>query len=158
MDYKIVKKAPFTVVGVSRVFKYETADTEIPKFWVDFNQLGKHTLIDSMYGISIDNDMSGNEFEYLIADNYDPAREIPDGFTTRTIPAHTWAVFPCTGRMPQALQGLNQQIFSQWLPTNPDYKIAAGINVELYSDASRFEDGTQDQDYYCEVWVPVEKK
>ena len=89
---------------------------------------------------------------------YDPAKEIPDGFTTRTIPAHTWAVFPCTGRMPQALQGLNQQIFSQWLPTNPDYKIAAGINVELYSDASRFEDGTQDQDYYCEVWVPVEKK
>ena len=56
------------------------------------------------------------------------------------------------------MQGLNQQIFSQWLPTNPDYKIAAGINVELYSDASRFEDGTQDQDYYCEVWVPVEKK
>ena len=53
MDYKIVKKAPFTVVGVSRVFKYETADTEIPKFWVDFNQLGKHTLIDSMYGISM---------------------------------------------------------------------------------------------------------
>ena len=77
--------------------------------------------------------------EYL----YDPAREIPDGFTTRTIPAHTWAVFPCTGRMPQALQGLNQQIFSQWLPTNPDYKIAAGINVEMYSDASKFEQGAQ---------------
>lgn len=82
----------------------------------------------------------------------------PDGFTTRTIPAHTWAVFPCTGRMPQALQGLNQQIFSQWLPTNPDYKIAAGINVELYSDASKFENGTQDQDCYCEIWLPVEKK
>ena len=60
--------------------------------------------------------------------------------------------------MPQALQGLNQQIFSQWLPTNPDYKIAAGIIVELYSDASKFENGTQDQDYYCEIWIPVEKK
>ena len=47
---------------------------------------------------------------------------------------------------------------SQWLPTNPDYKIAAGINVELYSDASKFENGTQDQDYYCEIWIPVEKK
>ena len=98
------------------------------------------------------------KFEYLIADNYDPAKEIPHGFTTRPIPAHTWAVFPCTGRMPQALQGLNQQIFSQWLPTPPDYKIAAGINVELYSDASKFESGTQDQDYYCEIWIPVEKK
>ena len=33
-----------------------------------------------------------------------------------------------------------------------------GINVELYSDASKFEGGTQDQDYYCEIWIPVEKK
>ena len=53
---------------------------------------------------------------------------------------------------------LNQQIFSQWLPTNNDYKIAAGINVELYSDASKFEQGTQDQDYYFEAWIPVERK
>ena len=53
-----------------------------------------------MYGINLDESMGGNEFEYLIADNYDPAKEVPDGFTTRTIPAHTWAVFPCTGRMP----------------------------------------------------------
>ena len=58
----------------------------------------------------------------------------------------------------QPHQGLNQQLFSPGLPTNPAYKLAAGINVELYSDASRFEDGTQDQDFYCEVLVPVEKK
>ena len=119
---------------------------------------GGGKVVCGMYGINLDESMGGDEFEYLIADNYDPAKEIPDGFTTRSIPAHTWAVFPCTGKMPQALQGLNQQIFSQWLPTNPDYKIAAGINVELYSDASRFEQGTQDQEYYCEVWLPVEKK
>jgi len=30
--------------------------------------------------------------------------------------------------------------------------------VELYSNASKFEGGTQDQDYYCEIWIPVEKK
>ena len=92
-----------------------------------------------MYGINLDESMGGSEFEYLIADNYDPAKEIPDGFATRTIPAHTWAVFSCTGKMPQALQELNRQIFSQWLPTTTEYKIAAGINVELYSDASKFE-------------------
>ena len=38
------------------------------------------------------------------------------------------------------------------------YRIAAGINVEWYSDASRFEQGAQNQNYYCEVWIPVEKK
>ena len=62
MDYKIVKKAPFTVIGVSAVFKYETADHEIPQFWLEFNRSGKTALIDSMYGISIDKDMSGRYY------------------------------------------------------------------------------------------------
>ena len=158
MDCKIMKKEAFTVLCRAKTFKYEDAVAQVPQFWAEHFAAGGGKVVCGMYGINLDESMGGNEFEYLIADNYDPAREIPDGFTTRTIPAHTWAVFPCTGRMPQALQGLNQQIFSQWLPTNPDYKIAAGINVELYSDASRFENGTQDQDYYCEIWIPVEKK
>lgn len=158
MDCKIMKKESFTVLCRAKTFKYEDAVVQVPQFWAEHFGTGGGKAVCGMYGINLDESMGGNEFEYLIADNYDPAKEIPDGFTTRTIPAHTWAVFPCTGQMPQALQGLNQKIFSQWLPTNPDYKIAAGINVELYSDASKFEDGIQDQDYYCEVWIPVEKK
>ena len=39
-----------------------------------------------------------------------------------------------------------------------EFMIAAGINVEMYTDASKFEQGAQDQEYYCEVWIPVEKK
>ena len=129
MDCKIMKKEAFTVLCRAKTFKYEDAVAQVPQFWAEHFGTGGGKVVCGMYGINLDESMGGNEFEYLIADNYDPAREIPDGFTTRTIPAHTWAVFPCTGRMPQALQGLNQQIFSQWLPTNPDYKIAAGINV-----------------------------
>ena len=158
MDCKIMKKEAFTVLCRAKAFKYEDAVAQIPQFWAEHFGTGGGKVVCGMYGINLDESMGGNEFEYLIADNYDPAKEVPEGFTTRTIPAHTWAVFPCTGRMPQALQGLNQQIFSEWLPTNPDYKIAAGVNVELYSDASKFENGTQDQDYYCEIWIPVEKK
>ena len=140
------------------IFKYEDGAVAVPQFWAEHFAAGGGNVVCGMYGINLDESMSGNEFEYLIADNYDPAKEIPDSFTTRTIPAHTWAVFPCTGRMPQALQGLNRQIFSEWLPANSEYKIAAGINVEMYSDASKFEQGAQDQDYYCEIWIPVEKK
>lgn len=158
MDCKIMKKAAFTVLCRAKTFKYEDAAVQVPQFWGEHFRTGGGAAVCGMYGINLDESMSGNEFEYLIADNYDPAKEIPDGFTTRTIPAHTWAVFSCTGKMPQALQELNQQIFSQWLPANTEYKIAAGINVELYSDASKFEKGTQDQAYYCEAWIPVERK
>ena len=153
MDCKIMKKEAFTVLCRAKTFKYEDAAVQVPQFWAEHFRTGGGAAVCGMYGINLDESMGGSEFEYLIADNYDPANEIPDGFTTRTIPAHTWAVFSCTGKMPQALQELNQQIFSQWLP-----KIAAGINVELYSDASKFEQGTQDQDYYFEAWIPVERK
>ena len=33
MDYRIVEKAPFTIVGVKRPFNSDTSYQEIPKFW-----------------------------------------------------------------------------------------------------------------------------
>lgn len=158
MDCRIQKKEAFTVLCRAKTFRYEEGAEQVPRFWAEHFRTGGGETVRGMYGINLDESMGGTEFEYLIADNYDPVKEIPEGFITRTIPAHTWAVFPCTGRMPQAMKELNRQIFSQWLPVNTDYRIAAGINVEMYSDASRFENGVQDQDYYCEVWLPVEKK
>ena len=50
-----------------------------------------------MYGICMD--IEGQNFEYLIADNYSPASEVPEGLETRVIPAGTWAVFPCYGAL-----------------------------------------------------------
>ena len=158
MDCRIQKKEAFTVLCRAKTFRYEEGAEQVPRFWAEHFRTGGWETVHGMYGINLDESMGGSEFEYLIADNYDPVKEIPAGFITRTIPAYTWAVFPCTGKMPQALMELNRQIFSQWLPVNTDYRIAAGINVEMYSDASRFENGAQDQDYYCEVWLPVEKK
>lgn len=158
MDCRIQKKEAFTVLCRAKTFRYEEGAEQVPQFWAEHFRTGGGETVHGMYGINLDESMGGSEFEYLIADNYDPVKEIPAGFITRTIPAYTWAVFPCTGKMPQALMELNRQIFSQWLPVNTDYRIAAGINVEMYSDASRFENGAQDQDYYCEVWLPVEKK
>ena len=54
----------------------------------------------------------GNEsFEYLIADIYDPSAEVPDGLVVKSIPAFTWAVFPCKGAFSQSMQAVNTQIF-----------------------------------------------
>lgn len=160
MDYKIVKKAPFTVIGISATFKYDSADFEIPKFWAEFNQSGKNSFINSVYGISIDKDMDGNEFEYLIADNYNPLKEIPADFVTQVIPEYTWAVFACKGTLAnnQSLQNVHEQIFSEWLPQNKDYEIAAGYHIEMYSNPNDYAKGTEDKNYYSEIWIPVRKK
>ncbi len=68
-------------------------------------------------------------------------------FTTRTIPAHTWAVLPCTGRMPQALQGLNQQISLQWSAHEP--RLQDRRRHQMWSciaTPAGLRNGTQDQD------------
>lgn len=157
MDYKIIEKEAFTVMGVSQKFKYENASIEVPKFWQAFFKSGKDKFICGMYGINIDTAMSGNEFEYMIADDQDN-REVPDGFTTRVIPKHTWVVFLCIGPSTKILPETNQKIFTEWLPNCKDYEIAEGYNIEYYSDASKYPAGIEDAKYYSEIWIPVKKK
>ncbi len=111
-----------------------------------------------MFGVNIDETMGHSEFEYLIADVYHPAADIPAGFVTRTIPAFTWAVFPCRGPLPDSLQNVNTRIFSEWLPAIQDYEFAAGYCVEMYDDGKKYSGGTGDQNYYSEIWIPVKKK
>ena len=166
MDYKIVEKDSFTVMGASRTFTYDSAKAGIPEFWSELHQPGKEKIVCGMYGICMDekmgsdqdDSMESDKFEYLIADNYNPAEAIPDGFGTRIIPAHTWAVFPCRGSMPQSMQDANKAIFSEWLPNCKDFEIAAGYNIEMYNDPSRYPKGTQDENYYSEIWIPVKRK
>lgn len=158
MEYKIMEKDAFTVLGVLKKFPYEHAKIEVPKFWAEHYQTGKGATVCGMYGINMDESMSGKEFEYLIADNYDETSAVPDGFVTKTIPAFTWAVFPCAGAMPNAMQEVNQMIFSEWLPNCKDYEIAAGYNIEMYNDPSDYPKGVQDEAYYSEIWIPVKKK
>ena len=158
MDYKIVEKSAFTVLGVSKVFSYDEAFKEVPKFWENHYKTDKCKTVCGMYGINFDENNSGKEFEYLIADNYIPWNDIPDGFVTKVIPAHTWAVFPSKGAMPKALQDVDTKIFSEWLPNCKDYEIAEGYSIEMYSPVSNYKDGLQDENYYCEMWIPVKKK
>lgn len=158
MDYKIVEKDSFTVIGASRMFRYDNATTEIPKFWTEHYKTGKGKYVCGMYGVNIDESMGSDEFEYLIADNYNPSMEIPNGFVTKIIPKYTWAVFACRGAMPKSIQDVNQKIYSEWLPNCKDYEIAAGYNIEMYNNPAEYPKGTQDENYYSEAWIPVKKK
>ena len=35
---------------------------------------------------------------------------------------------------------------------------AAGYCVEYYDDPTKYEKGTLDENYYCEIWIPIKKK
>lgn len=158
MDYRIEKKEAFAVLGSAGTFPYEGAKQTIPQFWQAHFAAGKGSVVCGKYGINIDAQMGHDTFEYLIADDYTPGKPIPDGFVTRTIPALTWAVFLCTGPLPQALQDVNTKIFTEWLPALRDYEFAAGYCVEMYADPREFSKGTLNEKYYSEIWIPVKKK
>ena len=113
LEYKIVEKAQFTVMGRSRRFNTETSYEEIPKFWKEHIASDENKTVCGMYGICVDSD--GKNFDYLIADNYLPWNEVPEGYETRVFPQGTWAVFPCRGALPKALQEVNTKIWSEWL-------------------------------------------
>lgn len=158
MDYKMKEKEAFTVMGIAKSFGYENAPIEVPQFWQEFFQTGKNKTVCGMYGINMDLEMGGNQFEYMIADDYDPTKEIPEGFVTKVIPKHTWAVFACIGPSSKMMKEINERIFSEWLPNNKDYEIAEGYNIEMYTDTANYPKGIEDEKYYSEIWIPVKKK
>lgn len=157
MDYKITKKESFIVIASSKEFSYENAYKEVPLFWKEHYASGKGKYVCGMFGINIDLDMGNEKFEYLIADAYNPSVDIPEGIITRTIPAFTWAVFPVRGAMPDALQDMNTKVFSEWLPALKEYEFAAGYCIEMYDIPDKYPKGTQDENYYTEIWIPVKK-
>lgn len=158
MNYRIEKKEAFTVIANAKTFPYENAKEIVPQFWQEHCKNGCGQTVKGMYGINIDETMGNDTFEYLIADPCSPDKQAPDGFIIKTIPEFTWAVFPCRGAMPSALQDVNTKIYTEWLPALKDYEFAAGYCVEYYDDPIKYPKGVQDENYYCEIWIPVKKK
>lgn len=145
MDYKIVEKAPFTIMGKVKSFNAETSYTEIPKFWNEHYSSGGGEIIRGMFGACVDG--NGSSFDYFIADLYAPFTDIPEGCTTYTFPVGTWAVFPYNGECPKALQDVNTKIWSEWVPNCREYELAGNYNIEFYVSPQN-----------GEIWVPVRKK
>lgn len=158
MDYRITKKEAFTVLGASKEFCYENAKRDIPLYWQEHYASGKGKYVCGMFGINIDPQMGNDRFEYLIADIYNPSVDIPEGYVVKMIPAFTWAVFPCRGVLSQTMQDVNTRIFSEWLPALQDYEFAAGYCIEMYDAPDKYPKGTEDENYYAEIWIPIKKK
>lgn len=153
LNYRIENKEAFTVVGNAKEFTYEDAKVQVPKFWQEHFASGKGKVVMGTYGVNLVEQFDSKTFEYLIAAPYKANQEVSEGFVVKTIPA-----FTCVGPLPKALQDVNVKIFAEWLPALREYDFAAGYCVEYYDDSRKYEKGTLDDKYYCEIWIPVKKK
>lgn len=158
MEYRIEEKESFKVVGLRENFKYENEGKEIPKLWKKFFMKNMFSKIEPKYAVNIDSNMGSESFDYVIGDDHDAAKKIPKDFEVVEIPKFTWAVFSCIGPANIKMQETNEKIFKEWLPNSNEYEIAAGYNIEMYSDPDNYKDGVNDEKYYCEILIPVKRK
>lgn len=155
MNYRVVEKEAFRIVGVSQPLHKELEQNFmiVPNMWQQAAADGTIGRLAAMMnsqpmgllGVSVCNDEE--EWRYYIA----VASSMPAGqvFEEYYVPASTWAVFPGSGTN-ISLQELEQRVIREWLPTS-GYEYANAPDIEVYLNA----DPANAQ---YEVWVPVVKK
>lgn len=157
MNYKIVEKEGFKVIGVGKRISTSNGENnkEIPKFWEEVNGKGLNREIseaaesNDILGFCMEFDHPNEEFTYFIGAETDEAQGT---FEVKEIPAATYAVFESIGAMPHAIQNVWQRIYSEWFPST-GYKHCGGPEFELYPPGD-----VDSEDYRCEVWIPIMKK
>lgn len=164
MDYRIESKEAFDVVLRKKHFPkgHEITTREIAKFWGECSSDGTIPAVckyipennifkDCIIGVSFGANDDVTEFPYGIGAHYNGDEITEDYLTVETIPAHTYAVFKCKGKMPEAFSKVYKYICTEFFPAS-EYR-PCGIEIESYPSAD-----TQNDDYTCEVWIAVEKK
>ena len=155
MNYRIVKKEAFRVVGISMPLEKELEKNfeVVPQMWGRSHTDGTiPQLLDLMnpeipgiMGISTCN--NEEDWNYYIAAASE--QEIPEGMEEYIVPAFTWAVFTGEGAG-ISIQELECRIVKDWLPTS-GYEYADGPDIEVYLN-----DDPANMKY--EVWIPDVKK
>lgn len=144
------RRGELPVEEISRFWQQSMADGTIDAIcrYIPENNIFQGSIVGASFG----KDAADTAFPYAIGAHYNGAPLTDAGLTVEEIPAHTYIVFPCAGRMPEALQSLYQRICSEFFPGS-EYQPCGGPDFEAYPSAD-----VDDPDYACEIWVAVEKK
>lgn len=157
MEYQLIDKDAFQVTGfgLKLAQDMEAAQKRIPEFWNEVSSSGKlEQLIPHMdqnnpgvMGISLMTSEVQDAWEYVIGV---ASNDTTEEFAQYEIPAAKWAVFSGTGPMPGAIQELQQQVFTEWLPTS-GFEYAELPDIELYLNM-------EPENAQFQVWLPVRAK
>lgn len=89
MEYRIEKKPAFKVMGIAKNFSYENANAQVPQFWNEVFMQSEERPVMGMYGVCFDEEMTGNEFRYMIADDYEAGQAGAKKLDVHAIKEHT---------------------------------------------------------------------
>lgn len=162
MNYRIVEKGPFKVVGFKKrvTIIFEGVNPEIAKMTALLTpeivaQLKAMSNVEPIGIISASVNFSESRMEekgeldhYIgVATSHN---EVSD-FDVLNVEAGTWAVFESVGPFPETLQNVWGRIYSEWFPSS-GYEAVVGPEI-LWNENP----DTTNPNYRSEIWIPVKK-
>lgn len=165
MDYRIEKRDALKVVCKKKQVNKpqgDTATADISAFWNacstdgTMEKLCKYASFDNLHGIlgiCFSGEMADSGFPYGIGAEWNGTPITDAGFDLVEIPAYTYAVFQCRGKMPDAFRDTYKKICTEFFPQSNTYEYGSGIELEVYPSAD-----VQNPNYTCEIWIAVNEK
>ena len=163
MNYRIVEKGPFKLVGFKKrvpiIFKgvnpeiakmYELLTPEIINKLKALSNVEPTGIISASTNFSEERMEEKGELDHYIgvATSSDETAE----FDVLKIDACTWAIFESIGPFPETLQNVWGRIYSEWFPSS-GYEAVEGPEI-LWNESP----DTGNPKYRSEIWIPVKKK
>ncbi|SDM89877.1 AraC family transcriptional regulator [Fictibacillus solisalsi] len=163
MNYRIVEKEAFHIVGIKRRVRlqFEGVNPEIQSMWESLNEqrikelkgysnIAPYGLISASTHFSEERMEGKGELDHYIG----AATTIrtSDDWTLLEVPQATWAVFEVVGPFPQTLQQTWGRIYSEWFPSS-SYEQIEGPEI-LWNEQKDITSPT----FKSEIWIPVKKK
>ncbi|MCZ8343565.1 MAG: GyrI-like domain-containing protein [Leptospira sp.] len=164
MDYKIIEKPSFEIIGKSKIFTHENFFKEAPKFWKDYVGTDEYKTLWNTNGgrsgkiseaplmsvyIPIEKNKTDSFTDILGVELTKPVSS--KNFKTFQIPSATYAEFYCSY---QTSAKMNKQIYGEWLPSSGYERDIKKADIAAYFPAA-FLPMTQ---MAVRWWIPVIKK
>lgn len=161
MDYRIVEKQAFQIVGFQKritvqfIGENHQMDALVQKLTPEIiSELKSLCNVEPKGMLSVSANFSERTVEGSGADQYmgvATTKAAPKGYDVLEVEASAWAVFSAVGTFPDALQKTWAQIYAQWFPTS-GYELTGGPEM-LWNESS----DTSKTEYRSEIWIPVRK-
>lgn len=163
MNYRIVEKGPFQIIGLKKRVSivFEGVNPEISKLAERLTpeviqQLKALSDVEPKGIISASANFSeGRMEEKGELDHYigvATTRNEVGAFDILEVGAASWAVFESIGPFPETLQNIWGRIYAEWFPAS-GYEAVEGPEIVWHESPD-----TRNPNYRSEIWIPVRKQ
>lgn len=163
MDYRIVEKEAFKIIGVSKQvpIQFEGVNPGIEKLAQSVTESQKAKMrqhanlepgqvINASYNFDEGRTQEEGYLNHMIGvltDEEGPFR----GLDVLEVPAYTWVIFSSQGPFPETMQETWAKIAAEWFPSS-DYELVKAPEISFVEDYSNLDN------VYSEIWMAVRRK